>query len=959
MISEPQISASSLYTSFAEELVNEKEQHFDFEEFLINIDTPPNSSKGSPTDQETREAVAQIAAYCSVEPPPIHTPNLYDEVFCIDANLIPDSPQSIITSPPTSPQQSITYSPERVTSSPQYSPGRGLGGKGRIMNATTVESENEASDDSDSDTEDEKPDSDTEGDSEDDDAPSSIISLDEPESEFGKIRILPKRTTSTLNSKRPTSVVLIKTLSPLKNDLQTKMPAGPASKDGKWIPKTYDHKYISTDKIKSDKIVEICEVEFDERAPDSDTTMVYSKDLNLVSLKNMISGYTQKTNFIQNKMVKTQHGAALKTLSTEYPIAMSIYSREKVNNASLTNESYPLVYGAVPNKIAFDYASYILLKYYKFKIGDQETAPLLGEGDLELGAYCYTLLVTQDLVNWKNDTNRSELKKLLLYACGRIPDATLRRTILAYAQSVDSKYISAECMLFIKMNYSQIITLLRKSNDDDKTEAMSIWHCFMEKSGVHHHLCPHTLKEVSKGMKLISKKLVAKLDDLKLENASFDLTGIKYTFDEINTLFAFILYQNQATATSMKNVQKSTNSLCTHIIKMFADHLVDTGVYPTSTTIVVDHVLGFIKKHNKLLSVNNENLKLPIIESKFTTITNILSLRVQSVRDCEKPLKMDKSASALLMHTLNMIILKRVEPLCYNQDRDLSIGDEIYNQLQSIFESNEFTSIGDIEAWTRVDDSDDDDCDYDMEFQQDCLDDEAEQQSKKHNESGDESESGSDSDDELELGEIEDLKSQMYRDFVHPPAPTPVIKKPRVKKNAATAGSPRPSGSGIKKVTNRNYLQVIHETPYAIRPTNCSRVQCTMCFVARTQKVLIVNQLEIPCCKKCIITLVVDYKSDTPAVNHTSILERLNKRCRRPVAFKNGVFIPDNEFDFTAARNDYDLATKNQRPTKRKSPTTKSAGGKNAKKAKIETTITGAELGEQKIKSKAYISDSD
>lgn len=527
----------------------------------------------------------------------------------------------------------------------------------------------------------------------------SIMSLeDDMFSNTPSKRILPERKKV---ERKSISAVMLRTIKPLTSCLpKTEIPKG------KWISKPFVYK--NTRLKKNYSTVKVCEVVYSDIPPDSDYVMVYNPHLDLVSLRKIMEDVAIPKKIIQDTMIETKHGQALKQLSVQY-IHECHYFRSIVNNAQLVPNVYTLVYGAVPSVIACEYVGYMFRKRYTYK--DEKgavPAEFIQEGELEIEAYCYTLLASSDLIKWKNDANRCTLKKLLRHAIDFIPDRKLKLKISAYIDHTDLKYITSECMLLIKKSYTEIITALKTITDSNLvTRSVGIWNCFMAKCGVHHYLCPHTQHEIVKCVKIISQKLINKLDDLKLQNSDYDTSGVKFTFEETKTFFNFIPHLDTSTAASLKLAQKATSSIYTHIVKMFADHLVDYGIYPLPNKINTAHVNGFTKLHSKLISPNNNNIEIPIMKSKFHIVSSTIVKRIQQNRPefhIEKSVKIEEAAICALMYAINMIILKRVEMLMYVNDRDMSIGNAIHDEIQELLESNEFTSINNIEAWSRLDD---------------------------------------------------------------------------------------------------------------------------------------------------------------------------------------------------------------------------------------------------------------
>ncbi|ATY70180.1 GrBNV gp28-like protein [Tomelloso virus] len=712
------------------------------------------------------------------------------------------------------------------------------------------------------------------------------------------VRTNPVRT----NEAKTISHVLLKTnIDSVKKDPKYIVPKGDLT------VKKYIHKYPTPPK--NARVFEMCNVIFDDIPPESDSTMVYDKALQLVSLHEFVSinQSSLKGLFIQDKLFETPHGRALRRLSTAHSIRTCQHRRLLVNNATLTPKIYNLVYGAVPNLMAYEYASYILLKKYRFKQSEKSSAPLIADGELEIGAYCYTLLASTDLLKWANDKDRKELKAYLVYACSFITEEELRFKVLSIVDIKEKKYITAESMLLIKQEYAAIISSLRRITDVSvKEKAIGLWHCFMHKCDLHHYLCPHTLRKVATFIKIVGKKLITKVELLDLENSDHDLTGLKYTFDETKMMFNFIPHVGTATIESIRQVQKSLSTVYNHFLQMFASHLVDFGIYPTTHKINVHHVDGFAKLQVKLMSPNNNNVKIPIMENKFGVINSTIAKMVQSIRtefDIDRPIAMDREAISALMYTINMIILKRVELLMYMEDHDVCLGRAINDELRALFETDEFNSVDNINAWSRINDDE-------VEI-------------------GDLSEQ-SDADDDSDLEEEtiiigDDEHHQLLVDLTKTyVAPEPIVKR-----------RPVPN-TKIAQVTNRNYKRVTDITPYMLLDENIPRTACTMCKRRRTLKAMKMRtDIVVSCCKTCHTNLVIDFMAENKTVDFDTLVRRVENNYAIPLAFDaNDEFIPDSLFDKTQSRLICNrLLREEKQPSKRKrnAPT----ANNNTKRSKI------------------------
>lgn len=755
-------------------------------------------------------------------------------------------------------------------------------------------------------------------DDEDDDNQSSLVSLEEESVTPQKIRTSPREQPV----KRAVSAVIFRSsIAPARKDVtRISMPKG------KWIPKTFKPKYPILKTVEKAGIVKFCDVVFGTSPPDSDSVMVYNSNLKLLSLKKAcaeLSAQVRKDGSksrIQHSMVRSAHGEALRLLSTNYSLETNQYFRSVINNVSLDycGGNYPLLYGVVPD---LSYTTFILTKYHKTSSANEK---LLVEGDLEIGSYCYYILANTDLIKWKNDLNRQTLKQLLLFLVQNIPDKAYRLKIAGYIEADKIKYITAESMLLLKHEFENILLSYNNLEDSKRRQYQSLWHSFFEKCGVHHYFCPHTQIEIARGIKLIGKKLINKLADLELQNEDCE-SGLKFSFEEIKLYYSFVTHLKEASnIKDLKLLHKITNSTYNHLLKMFASHLVFFGIYPSSIKITAAHIQGFANKYHKLLSLNNLNCKIPIMESKFASAEKVVTSQIQlddQNSNMGKGIKFERDAIIQLFNTINMIILKRIEPILFEHPRNESIAKTMCSALKEVLDSDDFVCINDLAAWSRVDDEAIDINDYDSSDDSDyeLSDGEVENDEDIWNE-----EQG------LKMDMLEGPKINSISDIIEKPKKTMPVKrklpaqgnndgntKNDYNNNNDNAEGEVNEQQPPEKIRKREYkprpdstkiLQAVNNSPYVLLEEKIPRIACTMCDKSRTHKaVSVALNMEVACCVKCYKRLVIDFMSAEPKYNHDSIISRLENRYKRPVAFnkETGEFITDAEVDKTKARNNY------------------------------------------------------
>ncbi|AUQ43936.1 putative gp28-like protein [Esparto virus] len=480
-------------------------------------------------------------------------------------------------------------------------------------------------------------------------------------------------------------------------------------------------------KSKSKKISSIiepqpfCQVTIGNGKPCDDTEMIYpwkylkpiGKIVKCINKEEIAA----KNNITEILVIPSTSGSILRELSLNH-LKLLEFNKTTINNIKLYQSQYHVVYGAVPEPMC-EFVQFLLKSNYLTSNKNM----YMYDGDLELQAYIYWQLISQDLVDWKNDLSRIPLKKLLEYACTTIADPELYILIARFANFRDPRYISAECLLQIKHRFVDIMASLKKITDVEKYKtAKSAWYTFMNKCNIHHYSCPHTMNEIMNILPMVKLQFSTMLNDANLESAEYE-TDIKFISHEIESMYSFIL--NLApTKGDIRKLQKITGNIFVHMTKLFAYHLIKYGIISNNYKINCQHVQGFSTVYQKLLSLNNSKVVMPVFIKKYVSmrkiiISEIANYNTNNIGFTSTLVKIDNDSLQMLWEMINMMILRCVEPILYNTMDELrtivvkDLADHMCDMLGDLFNSEEFTSVSNVDAWIRTDDNDIDEYDSD------------------------------------------------------------------------------------------------------------------------------------------------------------------------------------------------------------------------------------------------------
>lgn len=479
-------------------------------------------------------------------------------------------------------------------------------------------------------------------------------------------------------------------------------------------PRLYD---ISLDKKAKIIPQHFCNVIIGNFTPTSDTEMVYS-DTNLIPLTKIANSImnemkkmkTSNTN-VDIRIVPSAHGDTLRELSLIKPWEHHL---TRINNVNKYSPNYTVVYGAVPCFMS-EFIQYILKYNY---CNNNDNTKYMYDGDLELQAYCYWRLISQDLIEWKNDCKRTALKTLLENACTFICDEELQKKITKFAE-LHKPNITASCLLQIKVHYTLImssVNTLAVSNPERYEKGKLLWNTFMAKCNIHHYSCPHTMIEIASNMQSTKTQLMSQLKSFNLQDTEYE-GDVKFTLNETKNLYENIIDRFQLRK-DYRKLQKATSNAFTRLCKIFAYEIIKTGIVTNSTKITPYNVYNFkhlLTTHN-LISPNIK-LKMPTLENKYASMRNVITAEILSHYTVNSScvsnpsIKYEVDALQVVFTTIAEVILTRHQ-LLVAMDRDdlFHLKDNIdvilAREINNIFDNDLFSSIKNIDTWTHTDDVD-------------------------------------------------------------------------------------------------------------------------------------------------------------------------------------------------------------------------------------------------------------
>ncbi|CAK9815512.1 hypothetical protein ANTPLA_LOCUS8687 [Anthophora plagiata] len=432
---------------------------------------------------------------------------------------------------------------------------------------------------------------------------------------------------------------------------------------------TLSHRLLKrTDKITrrpirlKGKAIQLPHVQFvgEEFNRTNDDDICYLDSLDLVSLRSIA-----KNRGLDIKLAPSKIGDVLKDVSLNY-LNDCKYVHRVTNNTQIDIGVYHLLYGAVPKKMANAASVFMAFCYQEFqqatshlKPEEREKLVCMYAGDLELMCLIYWQLSTRDLIRWKNNVRRKDIKQVLAAAWSSLPEGKIKDNICALAEFEDNDFISNSCLLYIKANYSDMLT----NNDGIKK-----WKLFMRLCGIHHFACAYTLVEVHKRLRAMRDMLLVKYEHITAQNREY--VSLILSSNEIYKLFkpnGWLTSKAQVTQ-SLKN---TVNNLLYWVIRMFALHLIFFGIYPFFPNISYGHVAAFVNRNESLIFKNVPDMCSTfsdrVVEKIYKQLFNILRLECDN-DDKVQTKNIEQSAITLFLYFARKVIETAMYRSIYNKE---------------------------------------------------------------------------------------------------------------------------------------------------------------------------------------------------------------------------------------------------------------------------------------------------
>lgn len=742
----------------------------------------------------------------------------------------------------------------------------------------------------------------------------------------------------------------------------------------------------------------------------------YPEQLDLVSIRDIIKslGYTCD----DIKLAPSALGTALKKISREY-LTHALYRKECVNNNEYCMSVYPFVYGAVPKEMSKFVKHLIVTGLRDYKLiqtakSEGRTSAVIKkfpknavpffDGEIEASAHIYWQLYSLDLLNWKDDVTRSQLKRILEYACWLIPKTNKKnsdlRTLIAKYANFKTKFITAECLLIIKSLYRSILLTLESLKTslqgiDAYNRAVTVWDYFMQQCKIHHYLCPHTKNAIAKHLDRYKIQIPYKLESVMAQNMHNNCL-LTLSASEVYSILR--VWKSMGSVNDVdRDLQLTMSDLYVFFAKLFANHIVGTGIYDVSNNGVIDSikvVQYFAERYSDILNFNqnihhaddaissSSNIAtteyFPVFGKKISDeLKKIILLELNDIYTINpngvSQLKLGADVMTAFLRVANAGLFKALSPLIYMHDTNSKCPSAlIVEAITKYFEMDAFTRFKASELWSRytdddvdeidesgnvicpfLDSDDDDDVDTDSEYSdvdetktddtkkdKTQNDDTKKDETQKDDTKKDDTKEDEDEDDLL--AELEDLKKMAETPLLpfckNDQVPIKTRRRPYVKKESASSSSTSTSSNKNNEIPLR----------YKLAAENISRGKCVMCYKATTAKSVHVES-DIPILVHCCLSCHARINDDTDAsIDHEAIVQRIKCRVAPPIAFskETNCFLLNYELSGKRAHFDYNKLSPSVLNRKRKA----AEANKNAKKPKVvaesvnETNISAQTL---------------
>lgn len=567
----------------------------------------------------------------------------------------------------------------------------------------------------------------------------------------------------------------------------------------------------------------------------------FPKSSDLVSLADIVRSDPEVLGGDCIKMNHTAIGEHLRELT--WRRSDCAQTKKIMNDTRAYPLVYYLVYGAVPRKM-IDASTYFMKQLVQsyFMFGQSKDlskyVPMVS-GEIELMTMIYWNISCDDLRDWKDDSPRKTLKRLLAYAWSLLPKETtehgeyVKQKILDYAEFDVHDKISAHCLLHLKYYYSEIIGMCSK-------EAVTVWHYFMKSCKIHHYLCPHTIRAIYTHMPVVADTIKAKFEIAKCENSNISARIVSRSE-------AAKLYKPKWLKTDSHmnaSLYENTNNLITWILRRVAVNIISLGLHVDMSEITERTIAGIASTFKDLPSSN------VFVNRAFsnTVIRNIIGRFVKSVQveanDIVK-LKISRAGKESLIELVYITLSRAISAVAFTDDDPGvkwadALATAISDYMDDVSTGTDMSSwyVGNDDTEAKPDDFSESD-DSDVEYESDNSEfDSADISSERRK----------------RFAEVDEKFDSFTRIIDNIP-----VKKSRrmLCKDACLGGR------------------------YQFDPTKISRTRCTLCHVDTTVNLLCLDtNLQVPTCNFCARTLNDnDYDLKT-------LRARIRNRVKAPLMFK-------------------------------------------------------------------------
>lgn len=616
-----------------------------------------------------------------------------------------------------------------------------------------------------------------------------------------------------------------------------------------------------------------------EHSHDEHGVLQYMSSLDLRCIQSIV----KERNLTNIRVAPCRAGAVLRTMSISYLNDLKFVHRV-TNNMYLDLGVYHLMYGAVPRKLLNAAVLFLIFTNKEYNAATTDKTPeqkkrlaYMYDGDLELLCYIYWELSTQDLITWKNDVPRKVAKQALAAAWATLPEGEKKNSICALAQFEDNDYITASCLLYIKMHFNGDMV----GNEDNRRK----WETFMRLCGIHHFSCSHTLYEVHRRLNPTRDMMLARYDQISAQ----DREHVAFI---LSTSEIFRMFKTNNLLSSEGQVhgafQKLLNNLVYWLIRKFALHLIVNAIYP-SKEITEKYLPGFVK-YNWTLVLNNLPRMLPDFSSRVANkVQKILLnvLRVEYHTSTDNSTKIRVTTAHALLDFIRQAIETAIYPCVYaKQANATNLANCVHEYL-----NKHSVEWRDADSWIITDDVPHDNDEYnERDYQTDEDDDDEDDDS-----SSDDSETDDD-DNEMDNEEIvEDEVRLLLNDRM------PEFKDPTEPINStATTVTRRKAKAAVAATTQPNLST---ETKFPLHERAVPRIKCTLCDGITTTKAVVLEKdvAIVASCLPCILAL--NREPDDKTIRKC-LVQRTGFKYQPPIAYRltdnnERRFIPVSFFVFS------------------------------------------------------------